>query len=242
MNRMYCGLSVMVVAALNATPRALGEDKKTEHYPQVELKTTLGDITIELDDVRAPKSSENFLRYVREKFYDGLVFHRVIPSYVVQGGRFDALMKERTDGLHDPIPCEWRNGLKNERGTIGVARGSKAESGKALFYFNVQDNAVLDEPWPGSDNAGYAVFGRIVQGLDVLDAIAKAQTVLTHEAFPDERWVVPAEPIIILKAIDLSAAGEPKNSDPKEKEKSNSEDAAKVKAEIDKSPPTKDKG
>ncbi len=179
---------------------AVAEDKKnSDPYPQVELKTSQGDIIIELDNVRAPKSSENFLRYVNEGFYDGVVFHRVIKDYVIQAGRFDAEMNEKT-GMHDPIPCEWQNGLKNERGTIGVARAATANSGRAIFYINVANSPMLDEPWPGQDNVGFAVFGRVVQGLEVVDAIARTQTVLEHEKFPGERWVVPEEPIVITKA------------------------------------------
>lgn len=200
----------LVALIVWAVPIAAEDVKNVDPYPQVELKTSLGDMTIELDNVRAPKSSENFLRYVNEKYYDGMVFHRIQKDFIVQAGRFDELMNEKK-GLYDPIPCEWENGLSNERGTIAVARGDKAASGQTQFFINVKDNPLLDKAWPGKDNAGYAVFGRVVQGLDVLDAIAKAKTVLEHEKFPDERWVVPDPPIVITKAsvVPVSSARKP---------------------------------
>lgn len=179
---------------------AVGDDvKKLDPFTQVELKTSQGDIIIELDHVRAPKSSANFLRYVNDGFYDGVAFHRVIKSYVIQAGRYDADYNDKA-GLHDPIPCEWENGLTNDRGTVGVARGAAADSGQAQFYINVVDSHILDKPWPASGNVGYAVFGRVVQGMDVVDAISQTSTVLEHDKLPNERWTVPEEPIIITKA------------------------------------------
>jgi len=206
--RVFCW--PLIAFAVWTAAAVAGDEKATDPYPQVELKTTLGDMIIELDNVRAPKSTENFLRYVNEKFYDGMVFHRVIKGFMIQGGKFDQNMNEKP-GLHDPIACEWKNGLSNQRGTIAVARGDKADSGQAQFFLNLKDNRILDSAWPGKDNAGYAVFGRIVQGLDILDAIAQAPTVLEHEKFAGERWVVPDPPVIIIKAsvVPVSSARKP---------------------------------
>lgn len=187
--------------------RAEDEKAKLEHYPLVELETSLGSIIIELDDVRAPKSSANFLRYVHEGFYNGVIFHRVIRDYVIQAGKFDESMNPKT-GLHDPIPCEWKNGLSNLRGTVAVARGAAVDSGQAQFFINLTDTPLLDQAWPAQGNAGYAVFGRVVQGMDVVDAISRVRTVLEHPAYSGERWVVPEEPVVIKKAsvVPVSSA------------------------------------
>ncbi len=203
-------LCFCISIGLGADVAVSDEEKKLDPFPQVELKTALGDIIIELDNVRAPKSSANFLRYVNDGYYDGVVFHRVIKSYVIQAGRYDADYEEKS-GLHDPIPCEWDNGLKNDRGMVGVARGAAADSGQAQFYINVVDSHILDQPWPASGNVGYAVFGRVVQGMDVVDAISQSKTVLEHDVIKNERWTVPEEPIVITKAsvVPVSSSKRP---------------------------------
>jgi len=136
------------------------------------LETSVGVIEIELDREKAPVTVDNFVAYVEEGFYDGLVFHRVIEGFMVQGGGFqpDGTWKEG----HDPITNEARNGLKNERGTIAMARSSDPDSATSQFFINTVDNQGLDYPNP--DGHGYAVFGRVVEGMDVVDAIEAAPT------------------------------------------------------------------
>ncbi len=136
------------------------------------LETSMGVIEIELDREKAPVTVDNFVAYVEEGFYDGLVFHRVIEGFMVQAGGF------QPDGIwvegHAPIESEARNGLKNERGTVAMARSSDPDSATSQFYINTVDNLGLDYPSP--DGYGYAVFGRVVEGMDVVDAIESAPT------------------------------------------------------------------
>jgi len=139
--------------------------------PRVRVETTEGDFVIELDAVRAPLTAENFLRYVRDGAYDGTVFHRVIPNFVVQGGGFDEKLAQRTPRAS--VPNESGNGLSNRRGTVGLAREDSPHSGSAQFYFNLVDNLGLD---PLPSRWGYAVFGRVVQGMEVIDRIAHLPT------------------------------------------------------------------
>ena len=136
------------------------------------LETSMGVIEIELDREKAPVTVDNFVAYVEEGFYDGLVFHRVIEGFMIQGGGFspDGVQKE----THDPIKNEARNGLKNERGTLAMARTSNPDSATSQFFINLVDNSFLDYPNP--DGHGYAVFGRVVEGMDVADAIESAPT------------------------------------------------------------------
>lgn len=140
--------------------------------PQVELKTSLGVIVLELDAARAPKTTENFLQYVRDGFYDGTIFHRVIDGFMIQGGGMTPDMKEKP--TRAPIPNEAKNGLKNVTGSIAMARTRDPHSAAAQFFINVKDNAFLD--YPGQDGWGYAVFGQVVRGLDVVQKIAKVPT------------------------------------------------------------------
>ena len=139
--------------------------------PRVRVETTEGDFVMELDAVRAPLTSENFLRYVRDGAYDGTVFHRVIPNFVVQGGGFDGQLAERTPRA--PVPNESGNGLSNRRGTVGLAREDSPHSGSAQFYFNLVDNLSLD---PLPSRWGYAVFGRVIAGMEVVDKIKAVPT------------------------------------------------------------------
>ena len=136
------------------------------------IETSLGVIEIELYRDKAPVTVENFVTYVEEGFYDGLVFHRVIKSFMIQGGGFqpDGTSRE----VNDPIRNEARNGLKNERGAIAMARTSNPDSATSQFFINTVDNTGLDYPNP--DGYGYAVFGKVVEGLDVVDAIESAST------------------------------------------------------------------
>ena len=172
--------------------------------PQVELHVTInvadtatpGVITLELDNAKAPQSTANFLNYVNKGFYDGTVFHRVIKNFMAQGGGFTADMKQKpTD---DPIENEAANGLKNEAYTIAMARTNDPHSATAQFFINVVDNAFLNHTAPSGQGWGYAVFGKVVKGQDVVDAIKKVRT--TRKGFHDD---VPFDAVVIDKAVAL---------------------------------------
>jgi peptidyl-prolyl cis-trans isomerase A (cyclophilin A) len=143
--------------------------------PQVKFTTTAGDIVVEVYPDKAPKTAENFLQYVRDKHYDGTIFHRVIDNFMVQGGGMDRTMAERK--TREPVPHEGREafakGLKNETGTLAMARTADPNSATAQFYINVNNNAFLD---PKGNNPGYTVFGRVVSGMDVVNRIKGVQT------------------------------------------------------------------
>ena len=159
--------------------------------PRVLLATSLGDITIQLEPEKAPKTVANFLDYVKSGHYDGTVFHRVIDGFMIQGGGFTPEMAQKP--TRAPIPLESRNGLKNERGTVAMARTSVPDSATSQFFINVVDNPRLDYPNP--DGNGYAVFGRVVAGMDVVDRIRKVETTAAggHQN-------VPAKPVLIRSA------------------------------------------
>ncbi|MBA4266773.1 MAG: peptidylprolyl isomerase [Comamonadaceae bacterium] len=135
--------------------------------PKVKLSTSMGDVVIELYPDKAPKTVENFLQYVRDKHYDGTVFHRVIGNFMIQGGGFTADMQQKP--TRGPVPLEASNGLKNDRGTIAMARTANPNSATAQFFVNVVDNAGLNAPAP--DGYGYTVFGKVIQGMDTVDKI-----------------------------------------------------------------------
>ena len=139
--------------------------------PRVVMDTSMGNVTIELFQDRAPITVDNFLRYVDAKHYDGTIFHRVIPDFMIQGGGMEPGLKERITLA--PIKNESSNGLANERGTIAMARTNDPDSASAQFFINVNDNARLNR---SAANAGYAVFGRVVDGMDVVDKIRYMQT------------------------------------------------------------------
>lgn len=159
---------------------------------RVKLSTTAGDIVVELDREKAPVSTENFLAYVKAKHYDGTIFHRVIPTFMIQGGGMDAKMAERP--TRAPIKNEARNGLSNVRGTLAMARTAAPDSATAQFFINVVDNPFLDAA-NARDGHGYAVFGRVVDGMDVVDKIREVPTgnVGMHAN-------VPRMPITLIKA------------------------------------------
>jgi FKBP-type peptidyl-prolyl cis-trans isomerase/cyclophilin family peptidyl-prolyl cis-trans isomerase len=171
-------------------------------HPLVLLETTMGNIVVELDGEKAPISTQNFIRYVEEGFYDGLIFHRVIKDFMIQGGGFTPELEEKKQGLHPPIKNEWQNGLKNTRGTIAMAR-STPDSATSQFFINVVDNPFLDTP--RHDSAGYAVFGRVVEGMDVVDRIREVRTT-RHPKLPtpDPQPTTPVEPVIIRSARLIS--------------------------------------
>jgi len=158
----------------------------------VRLATSEGDIVIELARDKAPKTVDNFLQYVRSGQYDGTIFHRVIPGFMIQGGGMKPDMSEKP--TRAPIPLESRNGLSNLRGSVAMARTMAADSATAQFFINVVDNAFLDQP-AARDGNGYAVFGKVVSGMDVVDKIraVPTQTKGMHQN-------VPVQPVIIKQA------------------------------------------
>ena len=163
------------------------------------LETSLGSITLELDEKKAPKSVENFLAYADAGHYDGVVFHRVIPGFMIQtGGMTPDLSQKPTRA---PVVNEAQNGLKNLRGTLAMARTADKDSATSQFFINLADNAFLDH---GSRDYGYAVFGKVVAGMDVVDKIAAVKTA-TQGMYEN----VPATPVLI-QAVRRQAAGEAK--------------------------------
>jgi len=163
---------------------------------KVLLKTNKGDITLTLDAAKAPKTVANFLQYVKSGHYDDTIFHRVIDNFMVQGGGMTTGLKEKKSGAQ--IENEADNGLKNDRGTVAMARTSDPHSATAQFFINVNDNDFLNHTAPNAQGWGYAVFGKVTDGLDVVDAIRKAKT--GNTGFHQD---VPAEDIFIEKASVL---------------------------------------
>ena len=161
----------------------------------VRFETSLGSFTLELDAAKAPVSVENFLAYVDEGFFDGLIFHRVIPGFMIQGGGFAPDMSQKKNRA--PIKNEATNGLKNARGTIAMARTNEINSATSQFFINLSDNAFLDNA-PG--NYGYAVFGKVVEGLDTIDRIAKERT--GRRKGHDD---VPVTDVVIVSAKRVTA-------------------------------------
>ncbi|MDM1545878.1 peptidyl-prolyl cis-trans isomerase [Ignatzschineria indica] len=166
----------------------MAEEAVTAPHLYVEMDTTKGNFVVELDPEKAPITVENFKNYVDDGYYDGLIFHRVIDGFMVQGGGLDVDMKQKKSGA--PIKIESDNGLKNERGTIAMARTMDPNSATSQFFINTQNNTFLD--YPGQDGYGYTVFGKVVEGMDVIDKIEKVKT--TSKAGHQD---VPVEPVII---------------------------------------------
>jgi len=161
-------------------------------FPTIKLETSMGDIEVELNRLRAPATSNNFLQYVLEGEYDGTIFHRVMPGFVVQGGGYTKDLVEKTE--HDPVVNEAGNGLKNVTGTIAMARFQDPQSATRQFYFNMNDNASLD---PNSRSWGYAVFGEVVSGMEVLKAIEKVETGYSDGLDAEN---VPLQPVVLIHA------------------------------------------
>ncbi|HEU4620876.1 MAG TPA: peptidylprolyl isomerase [Burkholderiaceae bacterium] len=183
-----------VIAALSF---ALSAVVHAQTAPRVELKTTAGPIVVELDAEKAPGTVKNFLQYVRDGHYDGTIFHRVIPNFMIQGGGFTKDMTQKP--TRAPIKIESTNGLKNQRGTIAMARTSDPNSATSQFFINVVDNRMLDAP--GQDGYGYTVFGKVVSGMDTVEKIRTAPTEPKgmHQN-------VPVKPVVIEKATVLEPA------------------------------------
>jgi peptidyl-prolyl cis-trans isomerase B (cyclophilin B) len=165
----------------------------SEARPQVKLATSLGDIVLELDREAAPETVDNFLAYVRDGFYDGTIFHRVIAGFMVQGGGFDADMNRKL--TRSPIPNEADNRLPNRTGTIAMARTSDPHSASSQFFINVKDNDFLDHRGKTAKGWGYCVFGKVVSGMNVVRAIEKVPTT-SRSRMRD----VPETPVVIRQA------------------------------------------
>lgn len=187
--------SVIMLGTLHAqtTPATQPAAKAT---PRVKLSTSAGDIVVELYPDKAPRSVENFLQYVAEKHYDGTIFHRVIDGFMIQGGGMTPSLKQKP--TRAPIPIESTNGLKNERGTLAMARTSNPNSATAQFFVNVADNAFLNHTAPTAQGWGYTVFGKVISGMEVIDTI---KTVATGNQGMHQN--VPLTPIVIQSATLL---------------------------------------
>jgi len=182
--RLSSALCLALVMVMPVGSAAQGEN------PVVVIETSMGGITVELFPDRAPKSVENFLAYVSQGFYDGTIFHRVISDFMIQGGGFTADMQKKD--TRAPIENEADNGLKNRRGTLAMARTPEIHSATGQFFINVKDNAFLDYKGPSAADFGYAVFGQVTEGLDVVD---KIKSVKTGGAGPYQD--VPVEAVVI---------------------------------------------
>ncbi len=192
-----CGASEPGAQTIAVTP-ATGEPAN----PRVLIETGQGKITVELFPAQAPQSTENFLNYVKSGFYDGLVFHRVIPGFMIQGGGMTPELAEKPKNA--PIPNEADNGLKNLRGTLAMARTGDPHSASSQFFINVGDNAFLNHRGKSVDGWGYAVFGQVVDGMDVVDAI-----VAVPRGNRGPHGDVPIEAVVMQRVTLLPAAVEP---------------------------------
>jgi cyclophilin family peptidyl-prolyl cis-trans isomerase len=165
----------------------------------VRFSTSLGDFDIEFFPKEAPKSVENFLQYVDDGFFDGLIFHRIVPGFVIQGGGITPEFKQKPNRA--PIENEATNGLKNKRGTLSMARTSDINSATSQFFVNLKDNDFLDHKSKSPSQYGYAVFGKVTQGMDVVDKIAAVSTG-TKKGYDD----APLEDVVIVSARRIDAA------------------------------------
>ena len=203
-NRKFwiCGLLIIVVLTCGCSEKTnkAAADKQKVNLERnivksqsnvVKLETSMGNIVIELNEQEAPVTVKNFLEYVEAGFYDGAIFHRIIPGFMIQGGGFTKEMTKKD--TRDPIINEAKNGLSNERGSIAMARTSDPDSATAQFFINHSGNDFLN--YVDENSAGYAVFGKVTEGMDVVDAIASVET-STQNGMDD----VPVEPVIIQSA------------------------------------------
>ena len=170
--------------------------------PQVEMRTSMGVIVLELQPENAPETVKNFLQYAKDGFYNGTIFHRVIADFMIQGGGFTPDMQQKK--TRDPIKHEGGNGLRNQVGSIAMARTGEPNSGTSQFFINVVDNQMLDFRGPGPQEIGYCVFGRVIKGLDVVNKIRGVPT-----ARKGPHGDVPVQPVMIEKVTLLEVAAKP---------------------------------
>lgn len=171
--------------------------KVCSNLPTAEMETSMGKIVIELNCEKAPLSVLNFIKYAEANYYNGTIFHRVMPTFMIQGGGYKKDMNIKTEGLNSPIINEWKNGLKNKRGTIAMARTQIPDSATSQFFINVVDNDALDVPRGG---AAYAVFGKVIEGMDIVDKIKNVKCI-SHPKYPGGGQVVPEVPVIIESVV-----------------------------------------
>lgn len=195
--RLLIAAVLAAAAAAPAWAQTAAPTTPAPAAPRVLLSTSEGDITLELDAMRAPRTVENFLAYVRAGHYEGTIFHRVIGNFMIQGGGFTQDMKQKA--TRPPIKLESQNGLKNDTGWLAMARTSVPDSATSQFFINVVDNARLD--YPSFDGHGYTAFGKVVAGMDVVDRIRDAPTTANG---PHQN--LPVQPIVIRKTQVLAAA------------------------------------
>ncbi len=191
MKLLYRHLAPLFFASFSLAANAEGGTA-----PQVKLETTMGDIVIELNQEKAPNTVANFLEYVEAGFYDGTIFHRVIENFMIQGGGFDQNFQQKQ--TRSPIENEADNGLSNQRGAVAMARTNDPHSATAQFFINTVDNDFLDFRGKAPSGWGYAVFGEVVEGMDVVDKIRNVETTMRG---PHQD--VPAEDVVIKKASIL---------------------------------------
>jgi peptidyl-prolyl cis-trans isomerase B (cyclophilin B) len=186
MNMFFRSLALMFFMAFSFSAQAQGD----KALPQVKLETSHGDIVIELNDEKAPNTVANFLSYVNDGFYNGTIFHRVISNFMVQGGGFEESFSQKE--TKEPIQNEANNGLSNKRGTVAMARTGDPHSATCQFFINVVDNSFLDFQAEVGPAWGYAVFGEVVEGMDVVDAIREVKTGSRgpHQDVPVENVVI----------------------------------------------------
>lgn len=228
--------TTLVKAALSATlglisTAALAQDKAAPAPAPIDQKapapaaameycvfhTSKGDIVMELERAKAPVTVDNFVSYIKDGFYDGTVFHRIVPNFVVQGGGFDT--KGTQKKTRPPILNEWQNGLKNKRGTLSMARTNDPGSATSQFFISLKDNDMLDQPISG--NAGYAVYGRVISGMNIVDDMAKVQRGMKN-GMGD--W--PIQDIVVTKAEMIGKETAEKLSNGKSKEQAKPEGTA----------------
>ena len=213
MNRKFAVILLSVIFALvfgcredkddvpqenNTTKNSIKETRQMDAEPKkVKLTTSMGNIIIELNEQAAPITVKNFLRYTQEQFYNGTIFHRVMPNFMIQGGGFSADMAEKP--THEQITNEASNGLKNDRGTIAMARTNNPNSATCQFFINHADNNFLNYTSP--NNPGYTVFGKVIDGIDVVDAIAAVKTTTKgpHGDVPVEAVVIESAEVVADK-------------------------------------------
>nr|WP_321502909.1 peptidylprolyl isomerase [uncultured Dethiosulfovibrio sp.] len=191
-------VALMTITAIFMPSWSVAEQGKNEieergDMVMVKLETNMGNIVLELDSEKAPQTTENFIAYVKDGFYDGTIFHRVIEGFMIQGGGFDDQMNQKD--TKEPVENEADNGLKNENYTVAMARTQDPHSATAQFFINVKDNDFLNHTAPTTRGWGYAVFGKVVEGTEVVDAIKAVKT--GNVGFHQD---VPLEPVIIIKA------------------------------------------
>lgn len=195
-------LAMVPIRAIFATLTVLVALSAAAANPQVEMRTSMGTVVIELYPDKAPLTVDNFLQYAKDRHYDGTVFHRVIPGFMIQGGGYGRDFSEKP--TRKPVRNEAANGLRNDTGTVAMARTSEPHSATAQFFINVADNEFLNFRFPTQEGYGYCVFGRVVKGMDVVGRIVKVPTGPGPAGHRD----VPVKPVVI-ESVKLLAPAQP---------------------------------